>query len=206
MTRRVALAVLALAALPVFAPPAGASRAPTAREAASIRSAALRTLHGSGWRVRGIRVSTARTTHRFARASVTNRVTGVGGSMLLTTKRGRWTRRFLGTDGFCAIYAVPNAVLADLYACPSVSVAPSRVAPGGTLTVTGRNWPAGRTVTILLGPPRSEASPVGSTTADAAGRISFSFAVNATLAPGPYVVLGCRRSCRDKAAASFTLG
>jgi hypothetical protein len=207
MHRRVAVPLLVLLLLAVApAAPAGATRAPTAAQARAIRAAALRTLHGSGWRVSHIRLSSAHTTHRYARAVVTHARTGAGGTMLLATSHGRWRRRFLGSEGFCGVLNVPQAVLADLFACPDLAVRPSRVAPGGALTVTGRNWPAGATVALLLGPARSEADPVGTAVASPGGRISATFTVNATLPPGAYVVLGCLDECRTKARAPVTLG
>lgn len=90
-----------------------ASRAPTKSEAAAIRKAALRSLHGSGWKVSAIRVSTVPTKHRYAKAAVDNRATGVGGEMILWRDAGRWRRIFLGTDGFCDANA-PKRVLRDL--------------------------------------------------------------------------------------------
>lgn len=90
-----------------------ASRAPTRSEAAAIRRAALRSLHGSGWKVSAIRVSTVPTKHRYAKAAVDNRTTLVGGEMILWRDAGRWGRIFLGTDGFCDANA-PKRVLRDL--------------------------------------------------------------------------------------------
>lgn len=89
-----------------------ASRAPTKSEAAAIRRAAQRSLHGSGWKVSAIRVSTARTKHRYAKAAVDNRATGVGGEMILWRDAGRWQRIFLGTNDFCDANA-PKRVLND---------------------------------------------------------------------------------------------
>lgn len=89
-----------------------ASRRPTAAEKTAIRRAALRSLHGSGWRVSAIRVSTVRGVHRYAKAAVDN-VSGVGGEMILRRDGTRWRRIFLGTDGFCDV-AAPRRVLHDL--------------------------------------------------------------------------------------------
>lgn len=89
-----------------------ASRRPTATETRAIRSAALRSLHGSGWRVTGIRVSTIPGRHRYAKAAADN-VSGVGGEMILRRDGTRWRRIFLGTDGFCDV-AAPRRVLHDL--------------------------------------------------------------------------------------------
>lgn len=107
------MGVLALLAALAVAAVATASRRPTGAETRAIRSAAVRTLHGSGWQVSGIRVSTVRTRYRYAKAAVDNRRTGVGGDMILRKRYGRWARIFLGTDGFCTVHA-PRGVLRDL--------------------------------------------------------------------------------------------
>lgn len=95
-------------------PTASASRRrPTRSEAAAIRSAALRSLHGRGWAVSAIRVSTIRAAHRYASAAVDNRITGVGGEMILRRDGERWRRIFFGTNDFCEANA-PRRVLRDL--------------------------------------------------------------------------------------------
>lgn len=86
-------------------------------------------------------------------------------------------------------------------AAPSVSVSPKSLPRGGTLAVTGRGWPGNVRVQLLIGPPRSEADPVGLARTDGRGRFRRTLSVHR--APGPAVLLGCRRECRDKASASF---
>lgn len=86
-------------------------------------------------------------------------------------------------------------------AARSVSVSPKSIPRGGTLVVTGRGWPKNVSVQLLIGPPRSEADPVGSARTDGSGR--FRRALRVDRAAGPAVLLGCRRECRDKAAATF---
>lgn len=90
-----------------------ASRRPTRATATAIRSAALRSLHGTGWQVSNIRVTTVRAAHRYASASVENARTGVGGEMILRRGDRRWRSIFLGTNDFCEARA-PRAVLRDL--------------------------------------------------------------------------------------------
>jgi len=88
-------------------------RRATSAEAAAVRRAALRTLHGSGWRVSNVRLSTVKSTHGYASAAVDNSVTGVGGEMLLRRTGTRWARAFLGTNDFC-VSGLPRSVLRDL--------------------------------------------------------------------------------------------
>lgn len=93
------------------------------------------------------------------------------------------------------------AIPAPAAAAPKVSVSPKSVPRGGTLVVTGKGWPKNVRVQLLIGPPRSEADPVGFARTDGAGR--FRRALTVGRAAGPAVLLGCRRECRDKASATF---
>ncbi len=86
-----------------------------------------------------------------------------------------------------------------------VSVSPRTVRAGSQLTVSGRGWPARSSVQLLVGPPQSEASPVGSVRARADGSFRKVLRVNSRARPGRYVLLACRRSCRVKASATFTI-
>jgi hypothetical protein len=90
-------------------------------------------------------------------------------------------------------------------AAPRVSVAPSAAPAGGTVTVRGVRWTPGATVTLLIGPPRSEADPVARVRARADGTFRRRLRLARRLRPGPYVLLGCRRSCRIKASARFRI-
>lgn len=86
-------------------------------------------------------------------------------------------------------------------AAPSVSLSPKSIPRGGALVVTGKGWPKNVRVQLLIGPPRSEADPVGSARTDGSGRFRRTLTVDR--AAGPAVLLGCRRECRDKASATF---
>ncbi|MGZ4825642.1 MAG: hypothetical protein ACXVZT_13560, partial [Terriglobales bacterium] len=74
--RAIVLVVAVGLALPVGS---SAWRRPTSGEAAAIKAAALRTLHGGGWRAHAVRLSTVRSTYRYATASVDNNRTEAGG-------------------------------------------------------------------------------------------------------------------------------
>jgi hypothetical protein len=108
-----ALALLTLTIALAMPSVAGAWRRPTSGEAQHIRAAALRSLHGRGWRAHVARVSTVRARYRYATASVDNSRTGVGGEMILRRTGSGWHQLFLGTDEFCSAKA-PRAVLRDL--------------------------------------------------------------------------------------------
>jgi hypothetical protein len=79
------------------------------------------------------------------------------------------------------------------------------VVRGGSILVTGRHWAPRATVQLLIGPPRSEADPVGSVRTTAAGTFRRRLPIAAGARPGRYVLLACRRSCRVKASATLRI-
>lgn len=87
----------------------------------------------------------------------------------------------------------------------SLRVTPKAVARGAFLTFTGSGWPARSRVQLLVGPPASEADPVGTITTDARGRFERRMRIQRTATPGPYVALACRAQCRVKATATFRI-
>jgi hypothetical protein len=84
---------------------------------------------------------------------------------------------------------------------PTVSVA---VRGASTLAVAGRNWPARASVSILAGPPRSEAERLTTTRTDSAGGFSLDLSVPRD-SGRRVVVLACRRECRVKASTTVDL-
>ncbi len=106
------LMVVACCAL-ILAAPVSASRRPAGTEANAIRAAALHSLHGSGWIVSHIRVSTVQIVYEYASAAVDQHPSGVGGEMILQGRNGRWSSLFLGTNDFCTANA-PVVALNDL--------------------------------------------------------------------------------------------
>ncbi len=86
---------------------------------------------------------------------------------------------------------------------PSVRIAPLVVPRGERISVTGRNWARNAIVDLLIGPPRSEAVPVGRARTTSTGTFRRSLRIRRTTRPGRWVLLGCRRDCRVKAVKSF---
>lgn len=87
----------------------------------------------------------------------------------------------------------------------SLRVTPRAVPRGAFLTFTGSGWPARARVTLLVGPPASEADPVGSVRTDARGRFVRRIRIHPSATPGRYVALACRLACRVKARATFRI-
>ncbi len=82
-------------------------------------------------------------------------------------------------------------------------VSPAAVRAGHVITVTGRGWPRNAGVELLIGPPRSEASHGAWARTTSAGTFSKRVRLWSRMKAGRWVLLGCRRACRIKAAASF---
>ena len=99
----------------------------------------------------------------------------------------------------------PAAGRPDTARAPSVSVAPKRLAPGETLRVTGRGWPARKRVGLLIGPPASEAFRVATVRAGRRGRFTRDVQISALARPGFYVLLACRKGCAQKRRATFRI-
>lgn len=82
-----------------------------------------------------------------------------------------------------------------------VTVKPAELSSGEQLTVRGRGFKPERRLTLLIGPPRSEAVKVGATRTDSEGRFRRRLAVKGE--PARYVLLACQRSCAIKDRDSF---
>ena len=190
----------------LIASAAQASRAPTASESNAVARAALKTLPGTGWHVGHIRVSTVKSSYKYAKAAVDNSRRGVTGEMLLRFRNGHWGEVFLRTGGFCSV-AAPSAVLKDLHfgceAKPNVRLraTPRTIPPGGHITLTGSGFHSSASVWIGVGPPQSEATRIGSARTDATGAFRKTFTISRQ--PGRYVAIACQRQCRVKASATF---
>lgn len=86
---------------------------------------------------------------------------------------------------------------------PTVRITPLEVRRGGRILVTGRDWARNAIVDLLIGPPRSEADPVGRARTTSGGSFRRHLRIAAKTKPGRRVLLGCRRECRVKAVKSF---
>ncbi|WP_372790920.1 hypothetical protein [Paraconexibacter sp.] len=200
--------LLVLCAGPLVAT-SNASRRATSSEARAIRAAVLRSLDGSGWRVSSIRVASVRSTYRYAKATVSHRRTGVGGLMILRRKRMRWSRVYLGTDGFCRAKA-PRNVLRNLgFRCSDpkarLTITPASARPGGTLVFAGRTFRGNRTVTLSAGPAASEGDRIGTVRASRYGRFRIRITLSTSAVPGTYVAVACQSDCTRKATARFRI-
>lgn len=121
-----------------------------------------------------------------------------------------WTRRRRRLRARAWPAAVAALLLVTLsaasaVAAPAVSVSPANVPLGGTAAFTATGFRAATRLQILVGPPNSEASLVGTVTTDALGRGVVRSRVSRAATPGRYVVLACQLSCSVKATRSFNI-
>ena len=77
---------------------------------------------------------------------------------------------------------------------------PAQAAPGASITVTGTGFKPGETVTLSFNGPT-----VGTETADTNGKVTFTFTVPATLAPGQYGVTATGQTSGSVVNATYTL-
>lgn len=147
------------------------------------RTAAKQCLRGTvprGWRV-NYNASNDRTTLRSGRRVVSFQLVGGGGCIPV--------RR-----------SVARAAAAG-----TLSLRPAVVRRGASVSFSGTRWTPSSRVELLIGPPRSEATHFAWARTNGAGSFHKSVRLLASARPGKYVVLACRRSCRDKASARLTI-
>src|SRR5919202_3119096 len=77
---------------------------------------------------------------------------------------------------------------------------PAQAAPGASITVTGTGFKPGETVTLSFNGPT-----VGTETADTNGKVTFTFTVPATLAPGQYGVTATGQTSGFVVNSTYTL-
>ncbi len=93
----------------------------------------------------------------------------------------------------------------DDYTPTNVTVDPSSVAPGGTVTVAGNGFP-GTTIDLLLRQPPGSPVPTGaSVTVSPEGTWSVPVTVPADLAPGTWRVVAAVEGCQAATSADLTV-
>ena len=107
--------------------------------------------------------------------------------------------------GVVAAGSATSATTSSATARPTVRIAPLVVQRGDRIVVTGRNWARSAIVDLLIGPPRSEADPVGRARTTSSGTFRRYLRIAPKTKPGRWVLLACRRECRIKAVKSFTV-
>jgi hypothetical protein len=82
---------------------------------------------------------------------------------------------------------------------------PTQVEADASITLRGTGWRRRSTIELYIGPPQSEGTLVARTRTNSRGTFSKRVALDSELEPGPWVALACRRQCRVKKTARFTV-
>jgi hypothetical protein len=88
---------------------------------------------------------------------------------------------------------------------PQITVAPTAVQPGETLTLEGRGFPRNAHIALFAGPPNAEAARIGGAQTGRRGRFAATIRIRAQSSPGALVALACFDACRVKASARFRI-
>ncbi|HST41364.1 MAG TPA: hypothetical protein VLK58_17735 [Conexibacter sp.] len=86
---------------------------------------------------------------------------------------------------------------------PALAIRPGSALRGGRVVFYGSGFPPLVRVSLLAGPPASEAVRIGSARTNADGSFVAPIAIERAVTPGRYVALACRHRCRVKATAAF---
>lgn len=88
---------------------------------------------------------------------------------------------------------------------PQLTADPTTVQAGGTLTLHGTGFPRNVRVTLLAGPPHSEAARIGGASTGRRGRFTATIRIRPHSSAGTFVALACHDACRVKASARFRI-
>jgi hypothetical protein len=122
-----------------------------------------------------------------------------------STGRSRATRRIAVCLGLiaCTIAALAAGALAKRDALPHLHATPVRVAPGGTVVLHGRGFPANAHIVLRATPPRGPSTRIGEAHSGLRGGFVAPIAIDAGAALGAYVAAACHDRCRVKATVHF---
>lgn len=97
---------------------------------------------------------------------------------------------------FCASVAAATT-------SPKVIVTPKSITAGSAVTFSVSGFVKNSVTTIMIGPPKSEAMPVGTRKTDINGSFVTKLNINKAARPGFYRVVICQNKCKIKAVAAF---
>jgi hypothetical protein len=98
-----------------------------------------------------------------------------------------------------------GAVMAPAKSKRTFRVIPTQVEADGSITLRGTGWRRRSTIELYIGPPQSEGTLVARTRTNSRGTFNKRVSLDSELEPGPWVALACRRQCRVKKTARFTV-
>jgi hypothetical protein len=88
---------------------------------------------------------------------------------------------------------------------PTLTVDPTAVRAGGTVTLTGTGFPSNVHVSLLAGPPHAEATRIGGASTGRRGRFVATIRIRPQSSAGALVALACHDACRVKASVRFRI-
>lgn len=103
----------------------------------------------------------------------------------------------------CAIAALAAGAVAKRHAAPRLHATPARVAPGGTVVLYGRGFPANAHIVLRATPPGGDSARIGEAHTGLRGGFVAPIEIDAGAAPGAYVAAACHDRCRLKATVQF---
>lgn len=104
---------------------------------------------------------------------------------------------------FTGVVVAASAARRAQEAPPALEIRPRAADRGGRVVLYGSGFPPLARVSLLAGPPASEAVKIGSARTDADGAFVAPITIERAVEPGRYVALACRHRCRVKATANF---
>lgn len=104
-----------------------------------------------------------------------------------------------------AAVGTAGARVAPPTAGPRLAAEPAQVRPGEMLVLRGHGFPRRADVTLLAGPPGSEAERIGGARTGRGGGFTATIRIRAQSSAGRYVVLACHDACVVKASAHFRI-
>lgn len=88
---------------------------------------------------------------------------------------------------------------------PQITLTPTAVEPGETLTLEGRGFPRNAHIALFAGRPNAEAERIGGAQTGRRGRFTATIRIRASSSAGALVARACFDACRVKASARFRI-
>jgi hypothetical protein len=105
-----------------------------------------------------------------------------------------------------AVAAQPTApAVQAVERAPTLTVAPTAVQAGGSVTLTGTGFPRNVHVSLMAGPPHAEAARIGGASTGRRGRFVATIRIRPRSSARTLVAVACHDACRVKATARFRI-
>jgi hypothetical protein len=88
---------------------------------------------------------------------------------------------------------------------PTLTVDPTAVEAGASVTLTGTGFPRNARVSLMAGPPHAEAARIGGASTGRRGRFVATIRIRPHSSAGTLVAVACHDACRVKATTRFRI-